>query len=295
LAKLGESYRRVSAVFIWTYIKRLFSARDTSAESNESLGHVSGGYKTVFDRLEKLILTSGGDVRRGATVERVRPCPDGGIWVDQGRESEHFDKVIFTSPVNVLHKTASPELLHVKHSGSGVEYLGVVCTVLLTRKPLSPYYVVNIADARVPFTGVVGMSNVVATDETAGLYLTYLPKYVLSDDPLLRQPDEVVRESFMEGLRLMFPDFDMNDLVSVHVNRAIKVQPLQVLNYSSIAPVVRTRNPDFYVLNTSQFVNNTLNNNEVIRAVDEFMNEFAPTFDQPSCALAPVQLSACLP
>jgi protoporphyrinogen oxidase len=294
LAKLGESYRRVSAVFIWTYIKRLFSARDTSAESNESLGHVSGGYKTVFDRLEKLIFTSGGDVRRGVTVERVRPCPDGGVWVDQGRESEHFDKVIFTSPVNVLHKTASPELLHVKHSGSGVEYLGVVCTVLLTRKPLSPYYVVNIADARVPFTGVVGMSNVVATDETAGLYLTYLPKYVLSDDPLLRQPDEVVRRSFMEGLRLMFPDFDVNDLVSVHVNRAIKVQPLQVLNYSSIAPVVRTRNPDFYVLNTSQFVNNTLNNNEVIRAVDEFMDEFAPTFDQPGHASVPVQLSACL-
>jgi hypothetical protein len=116
----------------------------------------------------------------------------------------------------------------------------------------------------------------------------------LSDDPLLRQPDEVVRRSFMEGLRLMFPDFDVNDLVSVHVNRAIKVQPLQVLNYSSIAPVVRTRNPDFYVLNTSQFVNNTLNNNEVIRAVDEFMDEFAPTFDQPGHASVPVQLSACL-
>ncbi len=45
LAKLGENYRRVSAVFIWTYVKRLFSARDAAAQK-EPLGYVSGGYRT---------------------------------------------------------------------------------------------------------------------------------------------------------------------------------------------------------------------------------------------------------
>ena len=59
--------------------------------------------------------------------------------------------------------------------------------VLVTRKPLVPYYVVNIADERIPFTGVIGMSNIVSLEETAGRHLTYLPKYVLSDDPLLKQ------------------------------------------------------------------------------------------------------------
>ncbi|MEA2079476.1 MAG: FAD-dependent oxidoreductase, partial [Pseudomonadota bacterium] len=34
LAKLGENYQRVSAVFIWSYIKRMFSARE-SASKNE--------------------------------------------------------------------------------------------------------------------------------------------------------------------------------------------------------------------------------------------------------------------
>ncbi len=53
LAKLGEHYKRVSAVFIWAYIKRLFSARDAAAQ-REQLGHVSGGYRTVIGRLEKL-------------------------------------------------------------------------------------------------------------------------------------------------------------------------------------------------------------------------------------------------
>ena len=59
LAKLGENLPRVSAVFIWTYIKRMFSARDKSA-SEEQMGHVRGGYKTVFDRLSALHPKSAG-------------------------------------------------------------------------------------------------------------------------------------------------------------------------------------------------------------------------------------------
>ena len=47
LSKLGENYKRISAVFIWAYIKRLFSARDSSL-NKEQLGYVSGGYKTCF-------------------------------------------------------------------------------------------------------------------------------------------------------------------------------------------------------------------------------------------------------
>jgi hypothetical protein len=30
---------------------------------------------------------------------------------------------------------------------------------LLTRRPFCPYYVLNIADERVPFTGIIGMSS----------------------------------------------------------------------------------------------------------------------------------------
>ena len=57
----------------------------------------------------------------------------------------------------------------------------------------------------------------------------------------------------------------------MHINRAPVVQPLQVVDYSNIVPGVKTRHPSFFVLNTSQFVNGTLNNNEVVRSVDEFM------------------------
>ena len=80
LAKLGENYRRVSAVFIWSYIKRLFSAREGSAKK-EHMGHVRGGYKTVFERLQSLIREQGGNIRLGVAVERVSAGPGGGMRV----------------------------------------------------------------------------------------------------------------------------------------------------------------------------------------------------------------------
>ena len=123
------------------------------------------------------------------------------------------------------------------------------------------------------------MSNLVAVEETGGRHITYLPKYVLSDDPLLRCPDEELRELFFDGLRRMLPEFKRAEIEGVHINRAIKVQPLQVLNYSRLVPQVATAHDDFLVLNTSQFVNCTLNNNEVVRAVDEFVAAYGATLD----------------
>lgn len=279
LAKLGENYRRVSAVFIWSYIKRLFSARDGSAKK-EHMGHVRGGYKTVFDRLTALIAQQGGSIRLGVEVQQVSAGPGGGMRVRVDGNLESFDKVIFTGPVNVLRQVADPALVAMNESGRDVEYLGVICMVLATRKPLTPYYVLNIGDERIPFTGVIGMSTIVDTAETAGLHVTYLPKYVLSDDPVLKAPDEEIRARFLAGLTEMFPSFDHANLESVHINRAIKVQPLQVLDYSTLVPRPVTRHADFYVLNTAQFVNNTLNNNEVIRNVNTFFDDcgahFAP-------------------
>ena len=285
LAKLGENYRRVSAVFIWTYIKRMFSARDSSA-SKEQMGHVRGGYKTVFDRLETVISEQGGDIRYNTAVSAIRAA-DGGSGVDivSGDAAERFDKVIFTGPVNILEKVADESLVSVDGGGRGVEYLGVLCMALVTRKPLTEFYILNVADSRIPFTGVVGMSNILEPEETNGLHLTYLPKYVLSTDDELKRPEDELRKEFLDGLRIMFPDLTDDDIVSDRIHRAIKVQPLQVINFSNLIPKSETLHPDLFIHNTAQFVNNTLNNNEVIRAVDAFLELHGARFEESGAEL----------
>ncbi|MBX2823176.1 MAG: NAD(P)/FAD-dependent oxidoreductase [Gammaproteobacteria bacterium] len=290
LAKLGVHYRRASAVFIWSYIKRMFSARDKSADA-EHLGHVRGGYQTIFSALDSAVRKTGGSVRTGTTIDRVH-APGNRLQIESQAGLDDFDKVICTGPVPVLQRIVDPNLLAVTPASGPednadtrtVEYLGVVCVVLVTREPLVPYYVVNIADADIPFTGMIGMSNVADTADTAGLHLTYLPKYILSSDEALQLDDEHYQETFLQGVEKMLPDFDRKNLVSVHVNRATTVQPLQVLNYSELIPTLTTQHPDLFVLNTSQFSHSTLNNNEVVSAVNHFVELHSTALASPAAA-----------
>ena len=89
----------------------------------------------------------------------------------------------------------------------------------------------------------------------------------------------------------MYPELAAEEIVGAHVNRALKVQPLQVLDYSSLVPKATTKHRDFYVLNTSQFVNSTLNNNEVIRAVDEFVKRYGSQLEQARQAISPCSVT----
>ncbi len=271
LAKLGHSHTRVSAVFIWSYIKRMFSARDKSA-SAENLGHVAGGYQSILNQLRAEVLEHGGSVLTSTAVQKVHVIDDDQLQIVSDGESQQFDQVVCTSPVNVLQQIVDPSLLQVSNSDANVEYLGVVCVVLITRESLSPFYVINIADDTIPFTGVIGMSNVVAPENTGGYHMTYLPRYMLSTDAEMQQSDDYFKEQFVAGLSKMFPEFDTSTIVDVHVTRAHKVQPLQVLQYSELVPQATTKHDRLFVLNTSQFVNATLNNNEVVGAVNRFFD-----------------------
>jgi protoporphyrinogen oxidase len=117
------------------------------------------------------------------------------------------------------------------------------------------------------------MNTLVDTKETNGHHMVYLPKYVLSSDPFLKKEDAEIQAIFFEGLKKMYPGFSMDQVISVHLHRATKVQPLQTLNYSSIIPEVETKHSDFFIVNTSQFVKETLNNNSVVAHVKNFLHQ----------------------
>ncbi|MFK7811571.1 MAG: NAD(P)/FAD-dependent oxidoreductase [Maribacter sp.] len=273
LAKLGENYKRVSGVFIWTYIRRLFKAREHPVEK-DYMGYVSGGYKTVFNRLEQSLTKNNSSVLLNTSVKSIKPLDGGGIEIQYDDTVEYFDKVVFTAPVNVLEQVTSPDLCEIVKNNQPIEYLGVVCLVLITKKPITPFYVLNMGDVNTPFTGVIGISSLVDQDETNGEYLTYFPKYIPAGHEYWNMSDEEIENIFMAGIKDLYPELNDEDIITAHINRAFKVQPLQVLNYSNIVPKITTKNPDFFVLNTSQFVNDSVNNNFVVSHVNSFMKEF---------------------
>ena len=188
--KLGACREETSAAFIWTYIARYYSTRDKTPSQKERLGYVRGGYRTVFNRLIEEIDNLGGEIVTDAPVSRMLAYSGetGGVEVTTPGRSFQFDQVIATIPSRPFAGIApqlDPEYVQ---KLTQVKYLGVVCFVLLLKRQLSPYYVLNLTDEDLPFTGIVEMSNLVSRDETAGYHLVYVPKYTTPGDPLFDTP-----------------------------------------------------------------------------------------------------------
>jgi protoporphyrinogen oxidase len=124
------------------------------------------------------------------------------------------------------------------------------------------------------------MTNLISLEETRGRHLVYLPKYTSPGDPLFDAGDEEVWQLFLSNLKTVFPDLQPGDIEKHFVFREKFVQPIPVLNYSSLAPEMQTSIPRLLVANTTQIVNSTLNNNEMVKiarqAVDQIQARHLP-------------------
>jgi protoporphyrinogen oxidase len=146
-----------------------------------------------------------------------------------------------------------------------VVYQGVVCASLLLRRPLAGYYVTNLTDASLPFTGVIEMTSLVGVERFGGHSLVYLPRYLTQDDPYWQRDDADVRADFLAGLTRMYPDLREDDVLAFEVSRVRSVMAVSTLRYSTeVLPPLRTSVPNVFVVNSSQIANGTLNVNETV-------------------------------
>ncbi|MEO6393614.1 MAG: NAD(P)/FAD-dependent oxidoreductase [Pyrinomonadaceae bacterium] len=266
-AKLGESYRRASAAFIWATIARMYAARRTGLKK-EMFGYVPGGYARILERFGARLNELGVTIKLNCPVDRVTRS-EGGARVEAGDgTSETFDQVIVTAPGSVaarmLPELSTPE----KELLNGVEYQGIVCASLLLRQPLAGFYVTNITD-QVPFTAVIEMSALVDRNKYFnGQALVYLPKYVAPDDPIFDLSDDELRSKFVTALEGMYPHFRADDVIEFKVSRVRRVFPLPTLNYSARLPPLETSIPGVQVVNSAHIVNGTLNVNETVQLAE---------------------------
>ncbi|MFN8250487.1 MAG: NAD(P)/FAD-dependent oxidoreductase [Ferruginibacter sp.] len=272
-AKLGDTYNKTSAVFIWATIQRLYGAR-RSGLKKEMFGYVPGGYKMVVETFKQKLLNMGVDIKTSHVATEIKSAGDHklqAIFTD-GIKYE-FDKVVSTLPSSASARLCSGLTENEITRLNKIEYMGVICVAVLLRKPVSPFYITNITDTWVPFTGVIEMSALVDKTHFNGYSLVYLPKYVLSTDPVFAKSDEEIRSFFLENFKKMYPHFSDADIRFAGVARARHVITVLAENYSENLPGVKTSVPGFYIVNTAHILDGTLNVNETIKVAETKLKE----------------------
>lgn len=264
-AKLGRSAERASAVFIWSTMRRLVTARFQGGDGDR-FGHVPGGYAAVLAALAAALGSAGVSVRLGSRVSAVRSVP-GGLAVSTPASTEVFDRVLVTTAAPLAARLC-PELDAAERARlDDVEYLGVLCPSVLLRVPVTGAYITYITDPK-PFTAVIEMTALVDPAELGGHTLVYLPRYTEPDDPAFDRPDEELREEFLAAFLPMY-GLRPEDVLSFSVARARYVMPVPTPGYPDRVPAVRTSVPGLFTLGSAQITVGTLNVEQTLELLDE--------------------------
>lgn len=271
-AKLGESYKKTSAAFIWAHISRMYKARRTGLKK-EMFGYVEGGYSTIIKRLIETLDEENVTVKTAHPISQVKKQSDGSFRVSYGNNqpAESFDKVIMTTPNSIMSRVCTDLSADEKERFDKVEYLGIVCASVLLKKSLSKYYVTNITDTWVPMTAVIEMTTIVDPKELGGKSLVYLPKYVPAEHELFDKSDEEIKTDFLAALDRMYPHFERDDVLDFKISRVRSVMAIPTLNYSQLLPPKKSSVDGLYIVNSSYILKGNLNVNESITIAEEAM------------------------
>jgi len=271
-AKLGDNYKNTSAAFIWTTIQRMYAARKSGLKK-EMFGYVTGGYEKINNEFAGHLTKAGVNIQYNSIVNSVKKIPNGKLEVTSNGAIQSYDFVISTLSSGASASIADQLSDAEKQKHKNVQYLGVICPSILLKKPISKFYVTNITDSWPPFTGIIEMTALVDKMEIGDKNLVYLPKYVNSDDALFDADDASIRKQFLDAIFKMYPAVSADDLLFWGVSKARVVFALPTINYSKNIPGIHTSISNYYIVNSAQIINGTLNVNETIQVAETKLKE----------------------
>ena len=272
-AKLGDHYKETSASFIWTTIQRMYAARRTGLKK-EMFGYVTGGYDKINSAFEKKLRSIGVTIILNTQVKQIFNDNINNLIVETNTTDKYlFNKMISTLPSDISVQIAPSLSKDEIKKHQAIKYLGVVCPSILLKRPISKYYVTNITDTWTPFTGIIEMTALVDPKELNNRSLVYLPKYVEPGNELFNRSESELREYFLSALFTMYPDFSAVDVILWNMATARRVFALPTLHYSEKLPSVKTSLIGYYIINSAQIINGTLNVNETVQVAELKLEE----------------------
>lgn len=269
LGKFGADSERVPLAWLWSKFRLRRKLRGSGA-TKEQLGYPRGSFRSICQALAAEIRRLGGEIVVDREVLRVTEDvgePGGARYLLQCAGPGAFrqragaapaeaalqgsaDAVLFTTPTFITRRLADWPDDYTRRLDDWT-YETAVVVLLELRRPFSPTYWTNIADAKVPFLGLIEHTNLVPADRYPARYL-YVSNYVAGGDPLTRMNTEELLRHYVAALGRMNPRFDQHDVLRYWSFREEAAQPVpRIGNRHRILPFESPR-PGLYLANTTQ-------------------------------------------
>lgn len=263
-AKFDGSFTDTPATYIWARLVRTKSTRG-GASQKEMAGHLIGGYSTLLGAMARHIEASGGRIFLHRPVQEIVIEKGQARGVRTEGEIYLYDAIIATvqTPIfaRLIPGAGEEYLAYLKQ----IQYMGIICPLLVLDRPLSEYWTINITDDQIPFTGVIETTSYIDPQYVGGHHLVYLPKYTAPDSAWQRFSDEEIKSIWLQHLERMFPGFDRRSTRYFLVHRERYVEPIHRLNSTHLIPPVTTPIDRLYLSTTAQIYPELTNGESVTR------------------------------
>jgi protoporphyrinogen oxidase len=290
--KFGERAEDIAMVWLWSKLR----LRRGSDAREERLGYPRSSWEPLLEALRDRIEAGGGRVM----VDRpaVRLTPDGSAagqpaWLltPGAAESfraghdpsefaadgapERYDRVLATVPSDVFERLVAPGVLpqaYVERLRS-TEYFTALCLLLEVDRRVTPYYWINVAEADVPFVGLIEHTNFVEPERYGGRRFLYVANYLPRGHELLELDEEGLLERYADGLRRANPAWDRSWVKAAWRFAEPAAQPIVTAGYRRRIPPLATGVPGLLLANTTQVYPEDRGTNYAVRLGDDAARE----------------------
>jgi len=271
-AKFDGNFEDTPATYIWSRLVRMKSTR-SGVNQKEQAGHLVGGFDTILKAMAKRIEQAGGKIHLNVPVSEIIVENGEAVGIEAEGLRRTFNSIVATIQAPLFKQLLPKSHQDYKQWLSQIEYLGIITPLLVLDRPLTGYWTLNITDDRIPFTGVIETTTFIDPQFVGGHHLVYLPKYIAPASEMKSLTDEAIRETWLQNLEAMFPQFDRRWIYSFTVNRETFVEPIHGLDKTSVIPTMDTPIRNLYLATTSQIYPVLTNGESVTRHARRSANQ----------------------
>ena len=251
--KFGHYHDQISAAWLCHRIHRISQSRPHWWEK-EKMGYMTGGSKTLMDRLSQKISTQGGKIHLNTPVSQILAQNDRVTGIEFGGERHSFDKVVAAIPIprliRLLPENTGPLTTQFTESLLKINYIGVVCMVLRLKHSITDYFWVNINDFSLSINGIIEYTNLNPCPRLQGDKIVYVPFYLPTTEARYTYSSPQLYEEYCRALAKINPDFDTSWVVDYRVFRNPYAQAICTTDFWQKIPQCKTPLTNFYFLDS---------------------------------------------
>jgi protoporphyrinogen oxidase len=266
LGKFGRDAERVPLAWLWSKLVLRRQKLAGRGARVEELGYPAGSFQAICRALAQDIERLGGSILLDREVVRVRSEGGEGLILDcaspgayrrpfgtseplaqlQGRA----ELILLTTPTGITDRLAEWPVTF-RSQLRAWRYRTAIVLLLELRDPFSNTYWLNVADASIPFLGLIEHTNFVPAERYPARYL-YVSNYVANDDPISRLTTDQLLVRYLPALRRIKPAFGEHSVARAWSFHEEAAQPIpEIGNRNRVLPH-HTPLQGIYIANTTQ-------------------------------------------